>query len=378
MSWKEINLSDALAEVRYRAKEFTESDLPYIGLEHIEKDTLKLSGSGDISDVVSDKTFFKSGDILFGTLRPYFRKVCFAKFEGVCSTDITVLRSKNPQKAHPRFFFYFIANKPFIDYATLTSNGTRMPRARWKDLIKKPFLVPDYETQQKIAYILSAYDDLMENNLRRINLLEEAGRLMFKEWFVRLRFPGRENAQVVGGVPDGWKSESVGDILLKFKRKKKIRKEQYLERGKIPIIDQGVTFIGGYTNDIEAVHTEPLPIIVFGDHTRIIKYIDFPFASGADGTRLIYPENKNLMPVFLYFALKHICLSDYAYARHFKYLKEQKILIPEDGILHNFNKYVSKFSDQMSLLKKQNQKLREVRDILLPRLMNGSIQVSSS
>ncbi|OQW99886.1 MAG: hypothetical protein BWK80_62435, partial [Desulfobacteraceae bacterium IS3] len=99
MDWKEINLSDALVEVRDRAKEFSEIVLPYIGLEHIEKDSLKLSEVGDIQDVISDKTFFKSNDILFGTLRPYFRKVYFAKFEGVCSTDITVLRSKNPQKA---------------------------------------------------------------------------------------------------------------------------------------------------------------------------------------------------------------------------------------------------------------------------------------
>jgi len=235
--------------------------------------------------------------------------------------------------------------------------------------------IPPLETQQKIASVLSAYDDLIENNLRRIKLLEEAARLIYKEWFVRLRFPGHEHTRIVDGLPEGWKIESVGDILLKINRKKKIKKEQYLEKGEIPTIDQSVKFIGGYTNDSEAVHTDPLPVIVFGDHTRIIKYVDFPFASGADGTQLIYPKNKKLMPAFLYFSLKHIDLSNYAYARHFKYLKDQEILIPKDDILKRFNEYASKLLDQISLLRKQNQKLQEARDILLPRLMNGSIQI---
>ena len=135
------------------------------------------------------------------------------------------------------------------------------------------------ETQGKIADILFSYDNLIENNRRRIELLEEAARQLYREWFVRLRFPGREHTRIINGVPEGWERRG-GKFFGQIESKKKIPKESYLPEGPIPCVDQSAEFIGGFTDDEDAVYRQPLPIIVFGDHTRILKFVNFPFARG--------------------------------------------------------------------------------------------------
>lgn len=396
MSWREVDLADGLMEVRDRAKEFKGLNLPYIGLEHIEKDTLKLSGTGDVREVISDKTFFKSNDILFGTLRPYFRKVYFAKFEGVCSTDITVLRSKNSQKTHPRFFFYFIANKPFIDYATSTSNGTRMPRAKWKNLIKKPFWVPDYETQHKIASILSAYDDLIENNMRRIKLLEEAARLIYKEWFVRLRFPGHEHIRVVDGVPDGWIKKAMDDVCESVGGGTPSTKvSEYWDNGNIIWItptdvtkNNCIVLLDSEKKITEEGLKKSSAKLVPPDTILMTSRASIGFFALIDkevctnqGFISIIPseENSRMYLLFNLIHRKEEIISKAGGTTYKEIIKSTfrnfEIMIPSKNILNSFNNYAYNFIRQVRLLKKQNQKLKEAHDILLPRLMNGSIQV---
>ena len=127
-----ISLSDIACEVRHLYQPNNAESLPYIGLEHIQPNLLHLSGIGNSSDTQSAKKKFRGGDLLFGTLRPYLRKVVWAKFDGVCSTDITVIRAKEPSDTG--FLFYLIASPYFIDYATATSAGTNLPRAKWSVL----------------------------------------------------------------------------------------------------------------------------------------------------------------------------------------------------------------------------------------------------
>jgi type I restriction enzyme S subunit len=120
------------------------------------------------------------------------------------------------------------------------------------------------------------------------------------------------------------------NLLAKVKRPGKIQASQYLEEGDYPIIDQGQSPIAGYTNDSELVLREPLPITIFGDHTRIVKFSKEPFVCGADGTQLLYPNSEQIDPTFFYYVVKNIDLSNYFYARHFKFLKDQDIEIPDN------------------------------------------------
>ncbi len=127
----------------------------------------------------------------------------------------------------------------------------------------------------------------------------------------------------------GWTEESFTKCIQKtiIYRDNQVKKEHYLAHGKHPIIDQGQNKIAGWTNSNGLIITNDLPYIVFGDHTRIFKYIDFPFALGADGTRLIKPK-KNINPRFFYYVLNSLTIQSRGYSRHYKLLKEQTIPFP--------------------------------------------------
>jgi len=131
-------------------------------------------------------------------------------------------------------------------------------------------------------------------------------------------------------IPRGWNKEIVGDVIKPISlSKKKIKNQNYQKAGKIPIIDQGKKLIGGYTDNLHCKIKVEKPLIIFGDHTKSIKYVDFDFAPGADGIKVFYPDDK-IIPKYLYYFLKSIKLENLGYSRHFKLLKKEIIVFPED------------------------------------------------
>lgn len=234
----------------------------------------------------------------------------------------------------------------------------------------------DKHIQHKIGLILSEYDNLIDNYHRQIELLEEAAQRLYKEWFVYLRFPRYEYTKIVDGVPECWEKKSIGELLGKIKRTKQIPSSEMQKHGLYPVIDQGKQYIAGYTNDASAILYNENPIIVFGDHTRIMKLIPFPFAKGADGTQILLSNNLKRMPQSLfYYSLKNVDLSNYSYARHFKYLKTKIIFLPSDSIAQNFNANVFPVIKEIQKYREQIIFLMEARDRLLPKLMSGEIKV---
>lgn len=281
----------------------------------------------------------------------------------------------NENVCYPKYI-YFQMRSPYIGkWLEQISIGSTMPSINTGLLSSIEILLPPIETQRRIADILSAYDDLIENNQKQIKLLEEAAQRLYKEWFVDLRFPGHENAKIVDGVPEGWKKELIGDLIEKAIRSKQVKTVEYLQEGAIPIIDQSRDFIAGYTNDLETVVDIGCPVIVFGDHTRILKYIQFPFAKGADGTQLIISNNENMPQSLLYYSLIAVDLSNYHYARHFKYLKAENILVPSKVIANEFDRYVSPILLQEQRLRDMANDAAQARDRLLPKLMSGELEV---
>ena len=247
-----------------------------------------------------------------------------------------------------------------------------MPGQKLKEVVIDK---PPLDVQRKIGDYLEAFDDLIENNQKQIKLLEEAAQRLYKEWFVDLRFPGYEDVDVVDGVPEGWSKEPIGSIIGKASRTKQIKTADYLLEGALPVIDQSRNFIAGYTNDSEALVNAGTPVIVFGDHTRILKYIQFPFAKGADGTQLIISDRTNMPQSLLYLSLIAVDLSNYHYARHFKYLKAESILIPSQDVADEFDRLISPIFSQIQKLREKCYKLSQARDRLLPKLMSGEIEV---
>ena len=130
-------------------------------------------------------------------------------------------------------------------------------------------------------------------------------------------------------LPKSWEIKSFKDIVSDNSGgNRKLAKSVFLEAGEIAIVDQGKKLIAGFYNDSSlAVQTSP-PYVVFGDHTRAFKYIDFPFVMGADGTKVLQPKNDNCDTKYLYYFFLSINVPNTGYNRHFKYLKELKIPLP--------------------------------------------------
>jgi type I restriction enzyme S subunit len=139
--WRVGSLDQIGINPRETAKpgEMNSSDR-YIGLEHMPRESICLGESGQAEDLESNKNRFKQGDLLFGKLRPYFKKTGYAQFDGVCSTDIVVVRKKGEYGVG--FICCFLASDPFIDFTVAASSGTRMPRSSWKDMCEFPFAIP--------------------------------------------------------------------------------------------------------------------------------------------------------------------------------------------------------------------------------------------
>ena len=191
----------------------------YIGLEHIKESALHLSGYGMASDVTSIKTRFQCGDILFGKLRPYFRKAVVAPFDGVCSTDIWVVRPAYNIDAN--FLFYWMASQEFVDMATQGAEGTRMPRAKWEYVSRIKKSIPPLAEQRAIAHILGALDDKIKLNRQTNETLEAIARALFKSWFVdfdpvRAKMEGHPPAgispELAALFPDSFEDSELGEI----------------------------------------------------------------------------------------------------------------------------------------------------------------------
>lgn len=180
--WQELTLSQITEPVKNTYLPKGDEKLAYIGLEHIEQETLRLTGVGTSSDVTSNKFKFEANDVLFGKLRPYFRKVYKPKFSGICSTDIWVFRAK--KGFVQEYLFYFLASWDFVDTANSGEGGTRMPRADWNFLKTTSWLVPCEEEQKAIASILRSFDEKIDLLHRQNTTLERMAETLFRQWFV--------------------------------------------------------------------------------------------------------------------------------------------------------------------------------------------------
>ncbi|MDY7807450.1 restriction endonuclease subunit S [Burkholderia stagnalis] len=299
-----------------------------------------------------------------------------------CASFARFLRV-DPTQVDPAYLFWLLQHhyecRDLLAFHTQHTGVARFQFTTFSNSFE--FELPSLETQRQIAGILGTYDDLIEVNRRRIVVLNKMARGLFDEWFVRFRFPGYEGMAIEdipdGPLPAGWHRAKVGEVLQKIKRPIKIQKQEYISTGSVPCIDQGANFIGGYTDNQEAVIASPLPMCVFGDHTRILKFITFPFASGADGTQLLYPTDE-LTPVYLYLALINVDLSNQHYARHFKFLKEKMLIVPPRAIVECFSRFAMPIFDAIQNHRFQSEKLAAARDLLLPRLISGQLLVSQA
>lgn len=236
-----------------------------------------LDGVQRVSKATYDKRNIRAvpqkDDIIFAREAPAGNAAIIRAGQEVCLGQRTVLIRPDKKKVCPQFLAYYIL-APKQQYELLgTANGATVAHVNIPIIRNMPVNIPKIEIQERIAEILSSYDDLIENNKKQIKLLEEAAECLYREWFVDLHFPGCEDVKIVDGVPKGWLDGTVGNIAL-FKRGKTITKAQ-IHKGNVPVVAGGLE--PAYYHCIVIWHNRIMDIAISNSFSitklRIIQYI---------------------------------------------------------------------------------------------------------
>ena len=280
------------------------------------------------------------------------------------------------------------------------SQGATQDNLSWEKLSTIKFPAPDYKTQQKIADILSAYDNLIENNQKQIKLLEEAAQRLYKQWFIALCYPGHETTPIVDGLPKGWRKVTLGSALSKITTGLNPRKNFVLGQGKnfyVTIKNMGDNNI--YLDDkCDRVNDEALEKInkrsdlktgdiLFSGIGTIgrVYLIDIPTNNwNVSESVFTMRVNECVSKEFLYLMLLSDDVQSYCDLHahgvaqrgiRMADLKEYKFVLPENKIIDSFTTMVEPIIEKTQILRKSINYAAESRDRLLPKLMNGELEV---
>ncbi len=334
---------------------------------------VSLDDSGEIEVYGSNgkigfaKAFNHENGIILGRVGAYCGSVMFSEGKFWASDNTIVLKTKPMQSL--RYWFYRLKNFPIRSFAGGAAQPL-MTHGILKGINLKAH--PELDAQEKIADILSSYDDLNDNNRRRMALLEDSARQLYREWFVRLRFPGHEHTPIVDGVPQGWERAPLESALV-LQRGFDLPTQDRQE-GEVPIY--GSTGILGYHNQAKAT----APGVVTGRSGTLgeVQYVDQDY--WPLNTALWVKEFKRVTPLFALFLLREMDLKQFNGGASVPTLDRKSVhridvLIPSTQMLRAFDEFAVDVFAQVKKLASQNQKLRQARDLLLPRLMNGELAV---
>ncbi len=315
----------------------------------------------------------------------YTTKYYKGKFNAYQRTYI--IESSNVEKLNVRFLCYAMNQQ--LGLLKVMSSGSTTKFLTLKVLYNLNIPCPQINIQNRIANILSAYDDLIENNQKQIKLLEEAAQRLYKEWFVDLRYPGHEGVPVVDGVPVGWRKVLLSEICV-------LRKET-LVPGKI---QKGIPYIGlehmprkdfclAQWGNSDEVNSNKFAYykddILFGKIRPYFHKVGFALNDGIASTDTIIMKTTDGLWGLLLMTVSDILFVDYTYQTckegakmpraDWKQMSQYNLMIPTEELLSKFNDIIWTITRQVKILALQNRKLSEARDRLLPKLMSGEIEV---
>ena len=285
-----------------------------------------------------------------------------------CFPDSVIGFILDKERADARFLKYLFDATLQRRFKQFTQ-GSAQDNLSLAKLLSLKLLVPSLPEQTRIASILSAYDDLIENNRRRVQLLEQAARLIYKEWFVRLRFPGHEHVKVKDGVPEGWERKTLGD-MVEVRKGRNITKDS-VKDGSVPVVAGGLA--PAYYHDTANVDG---PVITVSASGANAGYVNFYHEAiwASDCSYISRTSTEHLYYLYLLLTSKQKEISGFqkgAAQPHVypKDLQRLPLLVPKDTVLGLFEEMVSHNFRQVRALHKQNKRLSQARDLLLPRLM---------
>jgi len=297
-------------------------------------------------------------------------RVSITKREMAFNQDLKAFACEPDIESEFLFYALFARREHIRELATEASHGTK--KLETEVLANFPILVPGPDVQRRVVEVISAYDDLIENNRRRMALLEEAARQLYREWFIRLRFPAYEHTYITHGVPEGWERTAFKNALV-LQRGFDLP-IQAREDGYVPIY--GSTGINGFHSKSRVQG----PGIVTGRSGTLgeVHYVAGDF--WPLNTALWVKEFKRVTPLFSLFLIREMDLKQYnggvsVPTLDRKIVHRIEILVPPKNLFTAFDEFATPLFEQIENLKQQNQKLRAARDLLLPRLMSGEVAV---
>lgn len=386
MKWEKVKLGDickSIADGDHQAPKKQESGIPFITISNIDSNnridfTNCLYVSEEYYDAINDKRKASKDDILYSVVGSFGVPVLIKEnLKFAFQRHIAILRP-DTEKIFPAFMYYCILARDFYLQADSVAIGSAQRTITLGALNNMQLSLPPLPVQQGIASILSAYDDLIENNQKQINLLEEAAQRLYKEWFVDLRFPGHENVKIVDGVPEGWKKEKLIELaeLKAGGDKPKIFSKIKSNICKVPIFSNGLENEGlfGYTDKAD-IGQESITISARGN----VGYTCLRREPYLAIVRLICVIPRKMhISTYLYFYLKHTNYNSNGSAQQqltIPMIKNTVVCVPDENMLSDFDDKARCYFDLVDALKSKISSLREARDRLLPKLMSGEIEV---
>ena len=347
-----------------------------------------LPNKGGITEATSLPTVsftqeYKKGDVLVSNIRPYFKKIWRAKNDGGCSNDVLVFQAN--ENIDKRFLYYVLANDDFFAYSMATSKGTKMPRGDKFSIMQYEVPNFDLKTQNRIAAVLSALDDKIELNNKTNENLEQQAQAIFKSWFVDFEPFG-------GKMPAEWKVGKLSEIAdylngLAMQKFRPLEGEAGLPVLKIKELRQGSFDDSSELCSPALIKSE----YIVNDGDVIFSWsgsllVDI-WCGGKCGLNqhLFKVTSKNYDKWFYYMWTKHhldrfiFLAADKATTMgHIKReeLDKAEVIIPTRSDLDNIGNVMNPIIDKIVINKTENARLSALRDTLLPKLMNGEIDVS--
>ena len=345
------------------------------------------------------------GDVVFtqrGTLGQTALIPLDACFDAYVISQSQMKLTVDPKKADPRYLYYYFSSREAVQKILNQSSSSGVPHINLTTL--RNFLVPQVplREQKKIADVLSAYDDLIENNRRRIALVEEAARLLYREWFVHLRFPGHEHVKATDGLPEGWSKHPVSDLADIF-RGKSYRSSELVDSDGQPFINlKCVDRFGGFRiyglkwfRGEHLEHHLAMPgdvLIAVTDMTRSAMIVaQAARVPRTVGDNAVYSMDlvkaiprTGIEPEWFYGMLRFSQFSAVvreeatgATVLHLKpkHIENWEAVVPPTTLRRLFSEQFSAILEQVDNLELQNANCAKARDFMLPRLMNGEIEV---
>ena len=286
-----------------------------------------------------------------------------------------------------RYVGFVVESDEYKRFIQLNLGGAAQPNANAQVLTSFPISLPPLTTQRKIAAILSIYDDLIENNTRRIKILEDMAQTLYQEWFVHYRFPGHENVQMVeselGLIPQGWEVKSFGEVSLNLDRQRKplsgrvrsTMQGEYPYYGAAKVLDH----INDYLFDGRYLLIGEDGSVITEDGKPVLQLVTGKF--WVNNHTHVVQGRSPISTNFLYLFMSNVAILGYVTGAAQPKINQQNlnripVILPPQSLLEKFNRMIEPNFENVDALNLKNANLRQTRDLLLPKLISGEIDVS--